>query len=105
MMGLFSGSSLQGANGSGKGGQSVYTPTQPSRATYGMPNRYSNTVSWDNAQLGSPVGNPMQSGKGYGGGKYGQNSTFSPNTNYQQPQSTQQPTSDPNQFINDSYNI
>lgn len=78
-MGLFSGSALQGVNGSGKGGQSVYTPIEPRRATYGMPNRYSNTVSWDNAQLGSPVGNPIQSGKGYGGGKVG--STYSPTQN------------------------
>lgn len=74
-MGFFSGNTaIQGANGSGKGGQRVYTPTEPLRANYGSPNRYSNTVSWDQAQLGAPVGNPMQSrGKGGygGGGKYG----------------------------------
>lgn len=101
-MGFFSGNTaIQGANGSGKGGQRVYTPTEPLRATYGMPNRYSNTVSWDQAQLGAPVGNPMQSrGKGAvgGGGKYGPSYGQPYQQPYQnQPQANTIPDADINQ--------
>jgi len=57
-------SSIGNSQNSGKGGNTVTTPTTSQQPSFGVPNQYPNTVGqWDNAQIAPQPSSGGKSGK------------------------------------------